>query len=175
VIDGTLMNNFDYALDGTPCEKLLHAGSCVVPAAVAERFPRSPSLSVFGAQAYVGGRLDSSAGELIGILFVLFREPLQRTDLITSTLQIFAARAAAELERQDADARIREQASLLDQAKDAIIVRGIDHRVQFWNKGAERLYGWTAEEAMGRSIDTIVYHRAPRITRDFGVISEPSV
>ncbi|HCE09615.1 MAG TPA: hypothetical protein DEQ40_13645, partial [Oxalobacteraceae bacterium] len=44
--------------------------------------------------------------------------------------------------------RYRDQASLLDKATDAIIVRGIDHRILFWNKGAERLYGWTPEEAM---------------------------
>ncbi|HEU4416816.1 MAG TPA: PAS domain S-box protein, partial [Candidatus Angelobacter sp.] len=53
-------------------------------------------------------------------------------------------------------ARIREQASLLDNAKDAIIVRGIDQRVRFWNKGAERLYGYSTEEAIGQNIAMLV-------------------
>jgi diguanylate cyclase (GGDEF)-like protein/PAS domain S-box-containing protein len=157
VVDGAVIDNFDYEIDGTPCDTLLQQDRCVVPAAVGERFPRAPVLSSFGAGAYVGSRLDNSAGQLVGVLFVVFREPLKRSDLITSTLQIFAARAASELERQDADARIHEQASLLDQAKDAIIVRGIDQRVHFWNKGAERLFGWTAEEAIGRSIEDLLY------------------
>ncbi|HRH95398.1 MAG TPA: response regulator [Prosthecobacter sp.] len=45
-----------------------------------------------------------------------------------------------------------EKASLLDLARDAILVCGLDHRVTYWNKSAERLYGWTAEEAVGRLV-----------------------
>ncbi len=60
-------------------------------------------------------------------------------------------------ERREADARLRDQASLLDKAKDAIVVRGLDNRVHYWNKGAERLYGWTAEEALGRSVEELLY------------------
>jgi diguanylate cyclase (GGDEF)-like protein/PAS domain S-box-containing protein len=54
-------------------------------------------------------------------------------------------------------ARHRDQASLLDKARDAIIVRGIDGRVQFWNKGAERLYGWRADEMLGEPVETVLY------------------
>src|SRR5215216_346564 len=55
-------------------------------------------------------------------------------------------------ERKRAEERIREQAALLDEARDAIVVRGLDHKILFWNKGAERLYGWTPEEAVGKKI-----------------------
>jgi diguanylate cyclase (GGDEF)-like protein/PAS domain S-box-containing protein len=55
------------------------------------------------------------------------------------------------------EARFRRQASLLDKAQDAIIVRGLDHRVLYWNKSAERLYGWTADEAIGQPIDQMIY------------------
>ncbi|OYW76472.1 MAG: hypothetical protein B7Z37_08540 [Verrucomicrobia bacterium 12-59-8] len=43
-----------------------------------------------------------------------------------------------------------EKASLLDLSRDAILVCGLDLRVTYWNKSAERLYGWTAAEAGGR-------------------------
>jgi diguanylate cyclase (GGDEF)-like protein/PAS domain S-box-containing protein len=74
-----------------------------------------------------------------------------------SLTQIFAERAVAELERQVADARIREQASLLDKAHDAIIAYSIDYQIRFWNKGAERLYGWTSSEVLGRSLKDLLY------------------
>ena len=54
-------------------------------------------------------------------------------------------------ERKRGEERIREQAALLDQAQDAILVRDLEQNILFWNKGAERIYGWTAEEAIGRN------------------------
>jgi two-component system, cell cycle sensor histidine kinase and response regulator CckA len=54
-------------------------------------------------------------------------------------------------ERKRAESRIREQAALLDKARDAIIVRGLDDRLLYWNMGAERVYGWAAAEAVGRT------------------------
>jgi len=52
-------------------------------------------------------------------------------------------------ENKKTEHKIQEQANLLGLASDAIIVRGLDEEVQYWNKSAERLYGWTAEEAIG--------------------------
>jgi PAS domain S-box-containing protein len=55
-------------------------------------------------------------------------------------------------ERHRTLARIAEQASLLDQARDAILVRDLDHRIRYYNRSAERLYGWTASDVMGQSV-----------------------
>ncbi len=60
-------------------------------------------------------------------------------------------------EMKRALSRIEEQAALLDQTQDAIIVRDLQHRVLYWNKGAENLYGWTSAEAVGRSVNDLVY------------------
>ncbi len=54
--------------------------------------------------------------------------------------------------RQGAEARIREQARMLDLAHDAIHVRELDGHVSYWNKSAERLYGWSAKETAGAHI-----------------------
>ena len=59
-------------------------------------------------------------------------------------------------ERKRADARIREQAALLNKAPDAILVLDLDHRVAYWNRGAAELYGWTADEAGGRPFRELV-------------------
>ncbi len=60
-------------------------------------------------------------------------------------------------EREKAEEQIREQASLLDKAYDAIVVRDLKNRFIYWNKGAERLYGWTAEEAIGKNAFELLY------------------
>src|SRR6266498_2447750 len=54
-------------------------------------------------------------------------------------------------ERKRGEEQIREQAALLDQAQDAILVRDLEQNILFWNKGAERIYGWTAVEAIGKN------------------------
>lgn len=155
VVDGAVVDNFAYVIKDSPCDRVLSHTHCVIRAAVDGEFPHSPVAS-FGGKAYGGWRLQNSAGKPVGLLYVMFREPVSQSEFITSTLQIFAARAAAELERQDADQRLRDQASLLDKAQDAIIVRDIDNRIQFWNKSAERLYGWTQEEALGKAVDVLL-------------------
>ena len=60
-------------------------------------------------------------------------------------------------ERKRAEEQIREQAELLDQAQDAILVRDLDQNILFWNKGAEHIYGWTAEEAVGKNARDLMF------------------
>jgi PAS domain S-box-containing protein len=67
-------------------------------------------------------------------------------------------------ERRQVEAKLREQATLLDQANDGIIVRSLDNRILYWNQAAERLYGWQAREVLGRSITDVLY---PRETQNF--------
>ncbi|HUP61301.1 MAG TPA: PAS domain S-box protein [Thermoanaerobaculia bacterium] len=53
--------------------------------------------------------------------------------------------------------RIAEQAALIDQAHDAIVVRDLEHRIAFWSKGAERLYGWPAADVVGQRFDQLLH------------------
>ncbi len=77
-------------------------------------------------------------------------------------------------ERRQAERRLREQAALIDEAHDGIVVRDLDHRIRFWSKGAERMYGWTADEARGRVLsellaaDTAVFASADAAVREKG-------
>jgi PAS domain S-box-containing protein len=58
-------------------------------------------------------------------------------------------------------AEIIDKATLLDMANDAIFVRSADDKIMYWNKGAERLYGWTKEEALGKSTQELIYTQFP--------------
>ncbi|MDQ2922212.1 MAG: PAS domain S-box protein [Acidobacteriota bacterium] len=66
-------------------------------------------------------------------------------------------------ERKLAEERISEQAALLDQAQDAILVRDLNHNILFWNKGAERIYGWSGEEVIGRNAGEVLFKESPRL------------
>jgi PAS domain S-box-containing protein len=60
-------------------------------------------------------------------------------------------------ERKCATEQIAEQAALLDEAQDAIIVRDLEGKAIYWNKGAERMYGWTRQEALGLNMSELLF------------------
>jgi PAS domain S-box-containing protein len=50
----------------------------------------------------------------------------------------------------------KKQAAIIDLSPDAIIVKNMDETITFWNKGAEKLYGYTKQEALGQKINTLL-------------------
>jgi PAS domain S-box-containing protein len=56
---------------------------------------------------------------------------------------------------------VKAQAALLDAANDAIWAAGLDEKITYWNKGAERLYGWTRDETIGKSPHELLRTRFP--------------
>lgn len=65
--------------------------------------------------------------------------------------------ALAHWERREIMEQLRQQASLLDKAQDAILVRDLDSTITYWNKSAQHLYGWSADEAVGRRASQLLY------------------
>ncbi len=52
---------------------------------------------------------------------------------------------------------------LLDVATDAILVRGLDSKILFWNNGAENLYGWSSKEALGKNTSILYKEITPQL------------
>ncbi len=64
-------------------------------------------------------------------------------------------------ERKKNEDAIQRQAALIDLSPDAIIVRALDGTINFWSKGAEKLYGWTKKEAIGKSTHALFETKFP--------------
>jgi PAS domain S-box-containing protein len=52
--------------------------------------------------------------------------------------------------------RLREQSELLDQARDAIVVHDLNRTIRYWNKGAERMFGFRREQAVGQTFESLM-------------------
>ncbi|MFP4099208.1 PAS domain S-box protein [Coleofasciculus sp.] len=58
--------------------------------------------------------------------------------------------------------RLSQQAQLLDLANDAIMVRDLEGRITYWNQGAQRLYGWSSQEAIGQNAHQLLHTIFPQ-------------
>ncbi|HEY9798766.1 MAG TPA: ATP-binding protein [Leptolyngbyaceae cyanobacterium] len=63
------------------------------------------------------------------------------------------------IKHQQAEQKISEQAAILNVINDAAIVSNLRYKITFWNKGAERLYGWKAEDILGKDIAELLYQQ----------------
>jgi PAS domain S-box-containing protein len=74
---------------------------------------------------------------------------LRQHELIAAARDLNHRLEAEMAARQQTATELAAKARLLDLTQDAIIVRGVDGRIAYWNHGAEELYGWSCEEAVG--------------------------
>jgi PAS domain S-box-containing protein len=78
-------------------------------------------------------------------------EPIQPQELLATTRTLLRL-AEREAHLHHLIEPMVEQARLLDLSSDAIIVRALDDRIMYWNRGAEEVYGWKDDEAVGRNL-----------------------
>jgi PAS domain S-box-containing protein len=65
-------------------------------------------------------------------------------------------------ERKRAEQQLAEKARLIDLSNDAIIVRDLNDKIRLWNKGAEKLFGWTFEEVIGEDLHSFLQTEFPK-------------
>jgi two-component system sensor histidine kinase/response regulator len=104
----------DYPVAGTPSEVVYETGWCYCPDQVQQAFPQDKNLADYGMVGYVGVALRDVQGQLLGHLAAMDTKPLPLTAGQKMILQIFAARAGAELERLHGD-RQRQYQSQVEQ------------------------------------------------------------
>ncbi len=107
--DGQVLENFEYALANTPCQQVVGKQLCVYASQIRQQFPLDTFLKDIKAESFMGVPLFDSTGQALGLITVLSHQPLQDTQLMAEILNIFAVRAAAELERQRAEAALQNQ------------------------------------------------------------------
>ncbi len=66
------------------------------------------------------------------------------------SILVIGLTASLVLRSKSAEVVLREQANLLDLTHDTVFSRGMNDAITYWNRGAEELYGWTREEALGK-------------------------
>jgi len=119
-------------------------------------------------QVLVGGsRIDDfeispdlpQAGKRTMILNARRIEPQPASPLILLTIEDIT-------EKRKYLEDLKRHAALLELANDAVTVRDLEGRIQFWNRGAEELYGWKKEEALGKFKEELLQTKSPKPLRE---------
>jgi PAS domain S-box-containing protein len=117
--DGKFDDNVAYTLKDTPCGDVLAKKVCCFTRDVRRLFPKDEVLQQMLAESYVGTILRSSRGRPIGLIAVIGRQPLTNPELAESLLQMVAARAGSELERQTAEEELHASEERLRLAQES--------------------------------------------------------
>ena len=148
------MENFEYAIADTPCEKVLAGELYHCAAGVSDRFPlHKQELDELSVQSYLAIPVTSAKGQVLGHLAVMDTKPMQLEQLDLSVFRIFGARAGAEMERtqmerllKDNEERLRD---LFDEAPIAYVHEGVDTKFIRANRTALRTLGITPDQVEG--------------------------
>jgi PAS domain S-box-containing protein len=154
-IDGRLMPPVEYELRGTPCGDVVGDGVCHVRGGLVERYPEDEGLRRLGAESYVGVVLRGSSGQPLGLVNAIHDRALDEVVRPEGVVQVFAARAASEMERRRAERELERQRvfaeSLLDMVASLVVVVDPRGRIVRFNRACEQASGWTEAELRGRN------------------------
>ena len=153
---GHIRSKMNFKLANSACEEVLKRGFLAFPNEVRDKFPKDEILKELAAESFVAMPLADHKGKTVGLMGVIDTKAMDNVQIAESTLQIFAARAAAEIERkrfeEDLNAEKERLAVTLRSIGDGFIATDTDGNVAMINNVAERLTGWRQEQILGKPL-----------------------
>jgi PAS domain S-box-containing protein len=159
-LDGKVLENFSYALAGTPCATVFGQQFRFYPSRLGELFTLDGDFGSLGFDSYAGHPLTDSAGRPLGLIAVLSRRPLENPAFVESVQRIFSVRVIAELDRVAARDALRasegQYRAIFNASVDGLLLQDRDHRIVDVNDAYLAMYGYQRGDVVGRSIAEIV-------------------
>jgi PAS domain S-box-containing protein len=107
--------------------------------------------------------LISRSGQLLGMISTHWREPHQPAERTFKRLDLLARQAADLIERSTTETTLRQRneqllqlASVIESSVDSIVTEDLDGVITSWNRSAQQLFGYVAEEVVGKPIAILI-------------------
>ena len=170
-VDGASLRTFDYDVEHSPCRLMVGREARFVDHGVHAEFAAGSLFHARGFDSYAARSLIDAQGEQIGLLAAINRRPMPDREVTETLLQIFGVRAAAELERRNAQlaARTSEQSyqAIFDASEDAIFVHDWDNgNVLDASPKAVEIFGYPRDELLRLRIADISLNEPPYTQHD---------
>ncbi|MEE9396852.1 MAG: sigma 54-interacting transcriptional regulator [Methylococcales bacterium] len=158
--DDGYMDEMVYLLKGTPCESVLLGNIVFYPQNIQAIFPDDCELVKLEAVSYLAVPLIDRYGTILGLLGAMNNKPMNEEPNDLSVFKIFAARAAAEIERIRAEdalqASEKQFRDLYEEAPIAYLSTGVDGKIKRANRHAMEWFGYTEHDLVGRDVLDLV-------------------
>ena len=160
-MNGDFIQDFEYKIDGTPCEVVVEEARVVhYPERIIELFPNDPDLVALNAVSFVGAPFLRPDGTVLGHLAAVDTNPMKLDAELESAFRIFAARAGAEFSRIRAEAKIRESeqrfSRLFESAMDAIFELDENLTIQRANGSAVALFASPGQSLTNQKMTSLL-------------------
>jgi len=154
---GRFLSNYEYEILGTPCEQVIDEARLIhFRENVAEFFPDDSELKDIGAVSYMGVPLMDLDGKILGNLAVLDRRPMPEEPRGLAVFRIFAARAAAELQRLRAESEVRKSEEkyrrIVETTGEGFLLLDRNLNITDVNNAYCQMIGYRCDEIMGKRV-----------------------
>jgi PAS domain S-box-containing protein len=174
-MDGQWLTDYEIDISGTPCESVIDTARWVhFPDRLLEIFPHDADITEGGFVSYLGVPLLDVDGKILGHMAVIDRRPMPDEPRAFALFQIFAARAAGELQRLRSETKVREReekfSRVVSGAMDAIIELDQQLKVTLINPAAEKVFNCSAGWILGQDFTRLLSQdsclKLRRLTRE---------
>jgi len=160
-VNGEIVDNIKYGLEGTPCHNVAGNDTCVHNGAVAQAYPDDLLLVQMEVEAYTGSPLFDSNGKAIGLLVALRKAPFDDVELVAAVLEVFAGRAGSELERQRSEAALIQSETrfknYIDESPSAVFIVDEKGNYRFVNIAACEMTGYSLNELLRMNLAELAH------------------
>lgn len=150
-----------YSLYNSPCEKLIEQSVFKVPFCCSQHFPSFVLSKKQTFESYVAAAIKDDSEQNIGLIAVTTQRAIVNEEKVSEILQIFTSRVAAELSRIEVNQSLittKERLSAhLENTPLAVIELDQNLVVTEWNNAAFHVYGYDRNEAIGKSIQQLIF------------------
>ena len=153
-MDGVVADNFSYHLSGTPCANVVGQKTCIYHGELQQQFPKDERLKNLGVEIYIGTPLFDALGNPVGLITLLYDKTQQQIEWTGEILQIFAARASAELERVRAEQELFVKERAMEAATEGILLLDAtkNNSIIYANRAMEIITGYSRFELLGHNL-----------------------
>ncbi len=154
--NGEIVDNFEYHLEGTPCQNVFRDKRVLIADKAHERFPQDKVLEELGVKSYFGAPLVSSAGEIVGLVVVMDTKPMATRPWSDFILGIFGKRIALELEHGEAETALRASERryrvLIDTMNEGLGIQDQHGILRYVNDRFCEITGYARQQIIGHPV-----------------------